>query len=436
MRPLSYLVVTGLLFTSLGCGISSDHQGDDGQADGSSDGKADNGDASPTCAAAEVCDGVADEDCDGVVDEDCGRCPLMTVSCPSGCCPVDSWQVANVNGTGSEIAVDPAGNIFYAYTIVSGGVWQSSLAIYDAVPGTWREMPLGEGTYNNRIRIDAMGRVHVANATNSSQNERIWYRRSDDHGKTFSAPIAIGWIASSGGFDMEVDSAGQPHVVYEGLVQSGLPDQLRYTHLNGTTWTTETLDPLNNGYKHHPDLELGFADRPHVVFYASDPPAVPGQVKRYLFNNGNQWIAENFDIAGDAWYPGDPYFRAQTLRLLPDGSREVLYTRHESGASSDSLLFARRGPLDADTWQISPITGTTDVVTPTMFIDNHGKHGAVSDGVRLSREDSGTSWTTTSLGVTGRTVAAARRGQFLYLAYSHATSLDGPPTLKVIDLGP
>lgn len=173
----------------------------------------------PACAAAEVCDGVEDEDCDGTVDESCGRCPLMTVTCPTGCCAVDSWAVGTGKSTGAEIAVDPAGNIFFAYTKVSsGGTWQSALAIYDAVPGTWREVPLGGGTYRNRIRIDAMGRVHVANPS-ADYPQKIMYRRSDDHGVTFTTPVSVGVLNNSGSFDMEIDSAGRPHVVYEGATR-------------------------------------------------------------------------------------------------------------------------------------------------------------------------------------------------------------------------
>jgi hypothetical protein len=381
-----------------------------------------------TCAAAEQCDGVADENCNGIIDEGCGRCPLMTVTCASGCCAIDPLAVGTANSYGAEIAVEPSGRIYFAYTKVSSGPWQSTLAIYDPVPGTWRNIALGGGMYRNRIRIDAMGRVHVANAANN-QPAQIMYRRSDDHGVTFTTPVAVGALDIGGTFDMEVDTLGQPHIAYEDSSSA-----LRYTHLVGTTWTTEILDALTQ-HKDHPDLELGFANRPHIVFEAYKPPGVTGQAKRYAFYNGNRWILENFDVAGQTSYPGEHAFSAQSLRVNADDSRDVLFMRR-IGASDDKLILAHRGPLDADPWTLTPITGATGFMTPTMFVDHHGKRGAVSDGVRLHREQSGTAWTSTMVGGPGRNVAAARRGRYLYLGYVADPSLNGPPMVKVVDLGP
>lgn len=386
-----------------------------------------------TCAAAEQCDGVIDENCDGTVDEQCGRCPLLTVACPSGCCAVDSWAVATAASNGAEIAVEPSGRIYFAYTKPINGISQSTLAIYDPIPGTWREIALGQGTYRNRIRIDGAGRVHVVNGAISTDPRPITYRRSDDHGVTFTTPLTVANLAPSGTFDLEVDSVGQPHIVYNASVTYG-SGPLRYTHLVGTSWTTETVDPLTQ-YTDYPDLQLGFADRPHIVFDGYKPPGASGQTKRYAFHNGNRWILETFDVAGQATYPGDRYFSAQSLRINADGSRDVLFMRR-LGAADNKLVLAHRGPLDSAVWQLTTITGTSGVMTPTMFVDHHGKLGAVSDGVRIHREQSGTAWTTTMVGAPGRNVASARRGRYLYLGYSAATADNGPPTVKVIDLGP
>jgi hypothetical protein len=435
-RPVFRSCLLGLLLAVTGCATGDGTDGGSTENGVQTCNGPDAGMPGPvsTCAAAEQCDGVIDENCNGIVDENCGRCPLMTVACPSGCCAIDSRAVGTAASNGAEIAVEPSGTIYFAYTKPTSGAWKSTLAIYNPVPGTWREVALGGGTYRNRIRIDAMGRVHVANAS-SSEPRNITYRRSDDHGVTFTAPVTVGVLTNGGTFDMEVDHVGQPHLAYEGVSPSSSLGNLRYTHLVGTTWTTEILDAMTQ-IKDHPDLELGFADRPHIVFEALNPPGVSGQAKRYVFHNGNRWIEETFDVTGtQASYPGDHYFVAQSLRINADDSRDVLFMRR-TGVADDKLMLAHRGPLDSDTWQLKQVTGATGITTPTMFIDHNGKRGAVSDGVRVHREQSATAWTTTMVGGPGHGVASARRGRYLYLGYSADAALNGPPTVKVIDLGP
>ena len=84
----------------------------------------------------------------------------------------------------------------------------------------------------------------------------------------------------------------------------------------------------------------------------------------------------------------------------------------------------------------NPVTGATAFGTPALFVDAAGVRGAVSDGLRLHREG-GTTWASTPIDVLGSKVAVARRGRFLYLAFTGAATDDsGPPTVTVVDLGP
>jgi hypothetical protein len=348
---------------------------------------------------------------------------------------VDRWEVATASAVGASIAVDSIGNIFFAYTLPNSGVWISWLAIYDAVPGTWRTIQLGGGYYRNRVIVDPMDHVHVANAGNGSV---ISYRRSDDHGVTFSAPISVGTLNSGDAFDMKIDGAGMPHVVYNGDRVSSSFGDLRYTHPMGAltaAWTTTVLDDTTTS-PDDPSLELGFGNRPHIVTNAYTPGGVAGYAKRYTFHNGNRWVTENADSfpSGATSYTGFDYFSAQSLRVDANDARELLFTRRDPGVA-DALFLARRGPAETDTWQVSPITGVSSFTTPTMFVDHHGKHGAVSDGLTLHREVSGTAWTSTPIGVPGSQVALARRGRFLYLGFTGGLQA-GTPTVTVVDLGP
>lgn len=310
-------------------------------------------------------------------------------------------------------------------------MWLAHLAIYDAVPGTWRTMALGGGYYRNRVIVDPMDRVHVMNA---SSGGTLQYRRSDDHGVTFTAPVTVGVLNSGDAFDMKIDSSGAPHVVYNGDRNTSSFGDLRYTRLVGTQWVTTMLDETTTSSA-KPTLELGFADRPHIVTQAYTPGGVSGYAKRYVFHNGNRWVIENADsFTNTATYTGFDYFSAQSLRIDASDARELLFTRKPNGGA-DELLLARRGPGDLDTWQITPITGVTSFDTPTLFVDAHGKRAAMSDGLTLHREASGTAWTSTPVGVAGTNVAFARRGRYLYLGFSAGVQ-SGAATVTVVDLGP
>lgn len=371
-----------------------------------------------TCATTESCDGVIDDNCDGQIDENCGRCPLMALSCPTGCCPVDRWEVSSNQTVGADIAVAADGTIYFAYTTPSSGVWTSTLAIYDPTPGTWRTVQLGGGTYRNRVRLDRMGRLHVANA---GYNGGLSYRRSDDRGQSFTTPYTVGSLAIGGTFDMEVDSLGQPHIVY---VQNSSLNEFMYKHLVNTSWVSETPD-IQNGNFDHPDIAIGFADRPHIVYDGYDG----NSLKKYLWHNGNRWIVETLDTSAGGQYTADRYFSSHTLQIGSGDRRELLFTRRNGGI--DTMFLATRGANDNDTWQVTPITGPTGFATPVMFVDAAGKLAAVGNGLNVYRESSGTMWSTTALGVPGENAAVARRGKYFYIAY---TADNEHPTLAVIEL--
>lgn len=416
---------------------STSNDADGGSKDGASDDDA--SDAGPddandgaTCAAnVEVCDGVVDDNCNGTVDEDCGRCPLLQTACPTGCCAVDRWQVdTGASDNGSSIAVDNAGNVYFAYTTPNAGTWASTLAVYDAVPGTWRKVPLGSGTLRNRVVVDTLGHVHVLYGTYSG-NYAMQYVRSDDQAHTFTSPVTVGTLAIGGVFDMVVDSQNQPHIAYGGTRTGSSFPNLTYAHWDGTTWQREVLDTTTTS-PDRPDLKLGFMDRPHIVVEAYHPDGEQTTAKRHVFYNGNRWIYENVDAltSGPTSY-NTPAFSAHSLRLLADGSADLLFTRLTPTGSE--LLLAHRGPGDNDTWTTAKTTGASNFEVPTLFVDDKGNRLAVSDGIALHREAVAPAWTSKPLGLAGTVVAQARRGHYLYLGYSDASN-GKRPTVTVVDL--
>ncbi len=428
---------TGSSSSSSGTGSSSS-SGDpsdasvdsDAQTDAQSDAQSDA--SGGVCGAVEKCDGLLDDNCDGVVDEGCGRCPLLTIACPAGCCAVDRWEVGQLkSGYGSSIAVDSSGNVFFAYTRPNPGTWNTSMAIYDALPGTWRTVELGGGTYRNVVLLDAQESVHVLYG-NVTGTYKLLYRRSDDHGVTFTEPQTVGTLAIGATFDMALDSQGKPHVAFGNSKQPGSSfPGLTYTSLVNGTWQSEALD-LGTTSPNEIDLALGFADRPTMIVTAYHPDGANTTHKRAVFHNGNRWVYENFDQLGGSQSYGSGYFTGHSLQLQADSSIDVLFTRLDQAVPT--LYLAHRAAGDAGVWSTTPVAGVSNFMQPTLFRDAQGRRAAVSDGVSLQRELLPGTWTTSSAGVPGDTVAQARRGRYLYLGYSDSSNANRP-TVSVVDLG-
>lgn len=380
-------------------------------------------DASTSCSATELCDGVVDDNCDGMVDEGCGRCPLMTVTCPQGCCTVDRWQVSALGGAGAALAVDGNGDIYFMFTNPNSGVWAAYLSKYTASTGVWTTKAMGAGSYRNRIAIDNAGAIHVVSGATQGS---LVYQKSTDGGTTFTAPVALGLLAIGGTFDLAIDSQRRPHVIY--LQQRSLRTALVYTHFDGAVWVNETL--LAETYDSAPAITLGFADRPYIVVddYVQGQPAH----KRIWLYNGNRWVDETADAVPNQQtvYGGDDYFSSHQLRVNADGSVQLFFTRKL--ANVETLFVANRGGADTATWASTPITGVTGVTTPIVFADQHNALGAVSDGLGLHRAQTATTWTSTASTLKGNNAAVARRGRFLYVGYIDELN---HPTLTVVDLG-
>lgn len=380
-----------------------------------------------TCAAAERCDGLDDDNCNGTVDEGCGRCPLLHITCPEGCCAVDRWEIDQVRSeNGPSVATDSAGNIYYAYTVPNGAGWQAWLAVYDAVPGVWRKRSVGPGTYHNKVLVDAQGKMHLI----FGKTGGVWYRTSTDLGVTLSDESYVGDLGNGGSMDMALDSQGVPHVAFNAERSGTINYGLTYASLVGTVWQSETLDPSTQSPEGI-DLELGPLDRPAILTSAYAPGGQPGYAKRIAFYNGNRWLFENVDSYVNGSSYGLDAGRGHSLLVRADGTMDVLFTR--TTASVPGLFFARRTAGDAGTWTTTPIATASNFVQPTLFLDARGRRAAVSDGLTLHRELVPGTWTSTSLNRPGTVVAQARRGEHLILGYSDPSNALRP-TVTVLDL--
>ncbi|MGE0790603.1 MAG: MopE-related protein [Sandaracinaceae bacterium] len=385
----------------------------DADGDGYGDGCSLGGDCDDTRADVhpgerDVCGDRVDSDCSGTADEGC-PCPLLTVSCPTGCCDVPIVEL-DMRGEYPSIATDADGFIYVSYTIPSSTVWGSGFAIYDPDAGTWSTSRSSGAGYNSAVRVSPSGRVHHVYGGNTYA---FRYRYSDDHGATWASypiwtPSAIG-----GGIDVAIGASDVPHVVIQGSGPS-VWSRMYYLVWNGTAWTSTELD-MGTTEKAHPKIVLGFADRPHIFSEAYHPDGGTGSSVRHAFYDGARWVYENVD-AGDNYGQVNDYYSVVQPAALPDDTMRVVFARWNSGAPA--VMRATRGPLTTDGWTSAALPGITAPFRNAIYLhDVAGAPFVVTDGVVVYRE-SGGSFGSVSTGAMGDGPAAAEYGDRVLIAYA------------------
>lgn len=380
----------------------------------------------------EACGNGSDDDCDGDADEGCGPCPVLTVSCAAGCCAVPEAQIV-ANGHWPSLAIDSAGRIFVSYTLATSASRTARIAIYDPATATWADRHLGQGGDRSVVRIGAGDRVHVLHGTDPAwamSGPNMLYQRSDDHGATFTPVGSIGLLEIGGTLDLAIDSADRPHVAFDGSVSGS--SALVYAHHDGTSWSTQRLDPTS-GSIDHPRIALGFADRPSIVYEARVLGAPPsGSAVRQVFFDGSSWVARDVD-AGAYYSETDVRFAAYDHEVDGDDSARLLYARRTGTVTE--LVLASRTAGPTGTWTPTALSGASHLGNARLGRTASGAPFAISNGLALHREGVGGAWTTTPTGPAGTEPAIARLGSAVYVVYTGARpGATHPLLLTRIDL--
>ena len=128
---------------------------------------------------------------------------------------------------------------------------------------------------NRAIAVDASGKVHIAYG-----GGHLYYYDGTSIQVVDDSPF-VGEYAS-----LALDSAGHPHIAYEGL------STLKYAYYDGTRWHVETVDRDGNVGR-YASLALDGAGRPHIAYYDDTHLTL-----KYAYYDGAQWHTETVDSDG------------------------------------------------------------------------------------------------------------------------------------------
>ncbi|MGD2039961.1 MAG: C25 family cysteine peptidase [Anaerolineae bacterium] len=208
-------------------------------------------------------------------------------------------------------------------------LWQPQIVDDSAIVGAYASLALG---------VEDRPHISYFDETNSSLKVAIaggaaWQFKSLDSNYVSACQTAIA-----------LDAAGQPHVSYCGMTPDGAA-QLRYAHIEGSTWQTATVSTETAS---HTSLALDVAGRPHIAYLVS------GAV-RYASRANSDW---SFDTV-----PEDGAASTAALALDAAGQPHIAY--RVSGA----IKYAVYG---GSTWSVDAVVTAGAAESLSLALDSDG----------------------------------------------------------------
>lgn len=182
--------------------------------------------------------------------------------------PGDSYGPALSGDSNNIIHVvwkdDTPGNeeIYYLKSTDTGSTWSGAKRI------TWTSGSSGSPA----IAVDSTDTIHVVWYIETSDGLEIYYRRSQDGGTTWSVPKRLTWTSGSSSMPaISVDSADTIHIVWQEVPAPG-NDEIYYkkSEDGGKTWSSSQRLTWASGWSYYPAIAIDSTDTIHVV-WRDDP---------------------------------------------------------------------------------------------------------------------------------------------------------------------
>jgi hypothetical protein len=238
-----------------------------------------------------------------------------------------------------DIAISPESN-YPAIAVHNHDDEDEDVYVRD-VTGTWNRLQVahnGHDGWDNSIAYDAQGIIHTTSVDpqNFGSDIGVEYAFYDD-GEWQVEEIGSGPIPYMFSTSLDIDSEGDPHVVYF----SPGNDAAMYAVRKDGSWTHEMIEP-EGGY--FPNIALDAMNNPHISFYKETGDNA-GDI-RYATKKGDLWTIQTIDM----------------LNLVPisfTGARHVtaiaVDDQNRPHVSYGDRDYVRYAFLNAGEWQIETI---------------------------------------------------------------------------------
>ena len=254
----------------------------------------------------------------------------------------------DAGGEFTSLAVDPAGIVSVGY--LDAVALQLKYWRLNAGQGFIQTVDSGTGqgglSYYDSIKLDAQGRPQISyydwrapDGTTSQSKLKYAVLNGTSWSTEFVDPVSGRGRYNS----LALDASGNPQIAY----RDDIDGQLRLAKKAGT-WTTQVVDSSLNSPGWFPSISLNGLGQPRISYIAG----TTGQL-RYAAFDGVLWHFENVDGVGTL-----TSFSATSLALDSGGNPHIAYY----DASAGSLKYASRsGPVIGGTWTVQTVDSVGDV---------------------------------------------------------------------------
>lgn len=256
------------------------------------------------------------------------------------------WQteIVNplVNSDFTSIALDPTGYArITSYDNIAGSL------VFVAWNGIgWEIQPVttvgDQGEYNSLV-VDPDGTPHVAFTADDPSNS-VKYACRDQYGD-WQVSLVDTPPGNPAGISLAIDDGGFPHISYS------TPSEIRYAHLEGSSWTVEIVDAIDTGLNElDTSLALDQFGYPHIAHCMCS-----GDSLMYSVNQGGGWETEAVcaispDMSGD-----------------PDLALDSMGRPHIAFSSEDDLKYAFNDEPSGTWYQNEALQPTSICIGPNPF---------------------------------------------------------------------
>lgn len=198
------------------------------------------------------------------------------------------------------------------------------------------------------IAIDIKGFLHVIWIEQDGISSHLYYSKSKDDGKNWSIPAKVtkeGWNYQPA---IDVDSQGNPHIVYHDQSQGNLIVYHVVSYDGGNTWSyrVDVSRQYEEGWSGSPQLQIDKFDRIHTVWHHSEGDIYTGVYYSISQDGGTTWtfplkLSEDFAVAeGPEIYvnkDNNPHVIWQDARY-DFRPKKILYRYYNGNEWSDELI--------------------------------------------------------------------------------------------------
>jgi BNR repeat-like domain len=274
----------------------------------------------------------------------------------------------SVQSMNPAIAVGPSGNVHVIWYDKASGSYEIYYKKSTDGGTTWlagQRLTWTGGSYVPDIAVDAVGNPHVVWERLMDGHYEVFYRKSTDGGTTWLASQRLTW---NSGDSMEpviaVDSTGSLHVAWYDYTPGNYEVYYRKSKDGGATWSAGKRLTWTSFDSYEVSLALDLSDNPHVVWYEDTPAGNYEIYYKRSKDGGTTWSTARRLTATttDSQYP-----------VIAVDTSGYLYVAWSEYIPGNSELYGKKSEDGGDTWSGKRVTFTAGYSTfPDMVTDSSG----------------------------------------------------------------